>query len=345
MLAGGSLAVVLIANDNPWDASGLVGTGNVRNSPVLARQSVFDTVGRAVLLVQCSDEHVVGDVVQVSAELQPGSGHGDVVGGALALGLDQDQGVVDVLPVPLGKRREQLQPLGILGDDNITGSLSRGLVGLLAGIIPLGWEVEALRSLETDLASVGANERVLLRVEGEVAGDGHGRDNLRRRHKRVRGRVGIVTCRKVPVERRHNRIGLSLGHLGTLPLADAWPTRIRQDGSSDILKDLGESIPRDGRPDLLATWADGERHLGLDSRREGLLGNACCPRHVLIRRVGAGTNQSGGDLAGPAILLDRLGKLGDTVRQIRRERTVDLRLKLAQIDLDNLVVLGALVRT
>lgn len=48
----------------------------------------------AVLRVDGADEHVVGDVVQVAAVLEPGARHGDVVGGALALGLDQHQRVL-----------------------------------------------------------------------------------------------------------------------------------------------------------------------------------------------------------------------------------------------------------
>ena len=55
------------------------------------------------------DEHVVGDVVQVTAVLEPGAGHADVVCGALAVDLDQDEGIVNVLPVPLGEWCEKLQ--------------------------------------------------------------------------------------------------------------------------------------------------------------------------------------------------------------------------------------------
>lgn len=44
-----------------------------------------------------TDEHVVGDVVQVPPVLEPWPSHADVVCGALALGLDQDGGVSDVV--------------------------------------------------------------------------------------------------------------------------------------------------------------------------------------------------------------------------------------------------------
>lgn len=55
---------------------------------------VLDAVDLLVLAVEGADEHVVGDVVQVAAELEPGAGHADVVSRALALHLDQHQCVL-----------------------------------------------------------------------------------------------------------------------------------------------------------------------------------------------------------------------------------------------------------
>lgn len=46
-------------------------------------------VGGVVFSVDGADEHVVGDVVEVATEFEPGACHGDVVGRALALGLDE----------------------------------------------------------------------------------------------------------------------------------------------------------------------------------------------------------------------------------------------------------------
>ena len=45
----------------------------------------------------------------MSSVLEPGSCGGDVVGGALALHLDEDGHVGQVLAVPLVERRQQLQ--------------------------------------------------------------------------------------------------------------------------------------------------------------------------------------------------------------------------------------------
>ncbi len=68
----------------------------------------------AVLSVEGTDEHVVGDVVQVTSVLQPGACHRDVVSGALALGLDQHHGVCDLAANGL-EGLQDLQPLAVWG--------------------------------------------------------------------------------------------------------------------------------------------------------------------------------------------------------------------------------------
>lgn len=72
-------------------------TGHVRDSSIFSRQVVLDLVDGIVLAVHGADEHVVGDVVQVAAELQPRSGSTDVVCGAFAFHLWRQRGVTTVL--------------------------------------------------------------------------------------------------------------------------------------------------------------------------------------------------------------------------------------------------------
>ena len=87
MLAAAALAVVLVANDNPALPLGLVLARHIGNTLVLLCQHVEHAVGLAVCQVDCADEHVVGDVVEVSAVLEPRPCGADVVRRALALGL------------------------------------------------------------------------------------------------------------------------------------------------------------------------------------------------------------------------------------------------------------------
>ena len=87
---------------------------------------VLDVVGLAIVDIDGADEHVVGDVVQVAAVLEPGTGGADVVRGALAPDLDQHRHVDKVVAVPPLERREQLQAVGLGVDvDGLAGATCR----------------------------------------------------------------------------------------------------------------------------------------------------------------------------------------------------------------------------
>jgi hypothetical protein len=138
-------------------------TARTGNAAVLAGQEVLDRVGLAVGGVDGTDQHVVADVVQVTAELEPRASHGNVVCGALALDLrhqgklsfetktcafsmhtraealfrftskgrsdlDEDGHVDEVLAVPLGKGLQQLQTRALGVNDN------RGLAVVRRGL-------------------------------------------------------------------------------------------------------------------------------------------------------------------------------------------------------------------
>merc|ERR1719487_1488966 len=100
VLTGRTLTVVPVTDNDPADTLGLVVTGNTGNGAELTSGEVLNVVGLAVGGVDGTNQHVVGDVVQVTTVLQPGTGHGDVVSGGLALSLDQDGEVGGVLAIP-----------------------------------------------------------------------------------------------------------------------------------------------------------------------------------------------------------------------------------------------------
>ena len=57
----------------------------------------------------------------MAAELEPWAGGGDVVSGALALDLDQDLGVVELLAVPGVEGLKELEAVGLWVNDNGVG--------------------------------------------------------------------------------------------------------------------------------------------------------------------------------------------------------------------------------
>lgn len=54
------------------------------------------------------NKHIIRDVIEMSAVLEPGSGRGDVVCGTLALHFDQDREVGEVFAVPLVERSQEV---------------------------------------------------------------------------------------------------------------------------------------------------------------------------------------------------------------------------------------------
>lgn len=67
-------------------------TCHIGHTSVLSSQLVLDLVHCIVLHVNGTDQHIVGDVVKVTAEFQPGPGSADVVSGALSFYLQQQKG-------------------------------------------------------------------------------------------------------------------------------------------------------------------------------------------------------------------------------------------------------------
>lgn len=201
VFTGRTLAVVPVTNDNPLDALGLVVTGNARNSAVFAGGDVLDLVGETVLGVGGADEHVVGDVVEMATVLEPLTGHGDVIGGGLALALDEDRSVESVLAVPLLEGAQDLETVRLGRDDDADRGaiLRRSLVGLLAGVVAVGGKTGTGRSLEHEVLAILVLQGIGERVEVEGASKGESDDEIGGGNESVGGRVGVVTTSEVTV--------------------------------------------------------------------------------------------------------------------------------------------------
>lgn len=104
---------------------------------------------------------------------------------ALSDGLNQHGSVGDVLTVPLLERSEHLESVGGRGDGDVDGGSvgRRGLEGVLSGVESLRRELLSGRLSELEGLSVGSDEGVGERVEGEGSGEGHGGDDLKKETK------------------------------------------------------------------------------------------------------------------------------------------------------------------
>ena len=106
---GRALADVLVSDGHPIDTGLVVAAGDLRVGAYLTVGDVQAGAHLARVGVDHPEVQVPRDVLQVSPVGQPRSGHRDVVGGALALGLHQHRKIDQIPAVPGRERFEHLQ--------------------------------------------------------------------------------------------------------------------------------------------------------------------------------------------------------------------------------------------
>jgi hypothetical protein len=156
VFAGGALTVVVVTDDNPLNTVVTVPCSSSRNSAVLASLLVLDFVRLAVLRVDSTDQTVLymtislifrnegkkpklrtGDVFKVATVFEPGTTSGDMVGGTLALNLDENREILRCLAIPRLEGFEELKTVRLGVNSNLDSSTVSGwrLEGVLASII------------------------------------------------------------------------------------------------------------------------------------------------------------------------------------------------------------------
>lgn len=346
VLARASLSVVPVSNNDPRNVLLLVVSGSGWNGIPLTGGEVLDLVCLSVGLVDGANEHVVGDVVQMSTVLEPWASHGDVISGGLALALDQDWEVGSILAVPWLEWLKNLKTIAGWRDGNsdLVASRRWGLVGVLSWIeVSACWKSISAWWREEELVAILVLELVGKRVEVQVSGNGHCNDEIWRSDEGVGGWVGVIAASEVTVVRREDRVSLALLDVLTVPLTNAWTASICQNHTTELLEGSKLAITLDGGSNLLGTRGNGEEGLGLDAVVEGITSDGGGAGHILIGGVGARTNQTNLKLLGPAVGFDSLAELGDRSSKIWGKWAVDVWLELRQVDLDQLIVLGALI--
>ena len=145
----------------------------------------------------------------------------------------------------------------------------------------------------------------------------------------------MCTC-EVSVVASNNGVLLSLLHILSVPLSNAGPAGVGEHDTSKLPHGVGQAVPLDGGPDLLAARGDVEGALGLEALVQSLLHQRGHSAHVLVARVCAGTDQTVFDLERPLALLGGIRQLGDQVGEVGGEGTIDVRFEGAQVNLNNL---------
>ena len=270
-----------------------------------------------------------------------------MVGGGLALALDQDREVLGILAVPSRESTENLETVTLRRNSNLQrlAVLGRSLVGVTAGVVALGGKTLTSRRLKEELLAILALQLVGERVELEGTGNGHGNNKVGGGDEGVGGRVGVITASEVTVVGGDDGVRLALLDVLTVPLSNARTAGVGKDDTTELFEGLQLAITLNGSTDLLRARGDSEHGLGLNTVVKGVPSDRGGTGHVLIRGVGARADQTDLELLGPLVGINSLLELRDRGGKIGSERTVDVRLELGQVDLDQLIVFSTLVLT
>ena len=270
-----------------------------------------------------------------------------MIGGGLALSLDQDGDTLGILSVPGLEWLENLKAVAGGGDGHVDLGpvLGGGLVGVTAGVVSLFGQSLSSWCLEHEFFAILALKGIGQRVEVEGTGEGHGDNEVRGGDESVGGGVGVVTASEVAVVRRDDGVSLALLDIATIPLSNARTAGVGENDATEFLKGLQLAITLNSSTNLLGARGDGEQGLSLETVVHGVLGNGGGTGHILVGGVGARADQTDLQLGWPVVLLDSILELGDGSSQVGSEGSVDMGLEFAQVDLDELIVFRALILT
>ena len=290
VLAARTFAVVLVAHRGPAHAGLLVGARDlVDRLARLAAELVQSLARRAAEGVHPAREQVARDVAQVPAEAQPGPSRRDVIGGRLALRLEQQRQLRQVAPVPLRERRQPFQAVAFGHDDHfhVGAVFGRRDVARFAAVEAVLRQFVAARRAEAELAAVVLRDRVAARVEIDSPGEGRGHDQFGAADEGQGVAVGVVAPREVAVEGGHDRVLFVALDIAALPLADAGPAGVGQHGRAGLLERGQLSVALGRRADLLRAGRDQQRRAQFQPRLRRLARHIGRAADVLVGRVGA----------------------------------------------------------
>ena len=199
VFAARAFTVVVVADNDGINLVILVVASDLGGRVVRAGLIVERLAGGVGKAVDRTFEQVVRNAIEVAAVSQPLAPRGDVVGRALALGLDQDGQAHEVLAVPCRERLdEQLDALGVGAHlDFDLGIVRADAVGQIRHEA-LHRQFGTGRSLEFDRRALsGSGLRTLHGVERQIAVDSHGHHDFGRSQEGVRLSAAVVAALEV----------------------------------------------------------------------------------------------------------------------------------------------------
>ena len=96
-------------------------------------------------------------------------------------------------------------------------------------------------------------------------------------------RIGIITACKISVVRRNNRVLFALFNILTVPLSNTRATGIRQNNTTNFLKDFHLTVLGNSSSNLFRTWGDSKFRFCLQALVNRLLGYTSRTADILVR--------------------------------------------------------------
>ena len=114
-----ALTIVIFCHYDAADILSFISLGSSRNLHVFAIQLVFHLVALTIESIHGTHQEVVGDILQMTTELQPRTCHRDMVCCTLTLCLDQQRHIHQILTIPGSKRSEFLESVAIRSNHHL----------------------------------------------------------------------------------------------------------------------------------------------------------------------------------------------------------------------------------
>ena len=327
MFARGTFPIVLVTHYDRRYPSSLIGTLYLRYFVILTSKLILDTIGLAIESIHCPDEHIIGNIVQVSTEAQPRPCHGYMVGGTFALCFDQQFGSCDIFSIPRSKRRQELQAVGGRGyhDFYITTIFGRCLITWIIYSKAFGWEFFSVRWLELHLLAFVIGKRIGKRVKVQASCNGQHSHHLWRGYKSMGIGVSIGTLREVTVEGVYDGVFLLLISTFSVPLTDTRAASVGKYLGAELFESIYDTIALDGVTNLFGAWVDTKGGLRRYAQLNGLLNHRYSAAQILIGRVGTRAYQAPFYLERPIIFTGYFLHLAHWRTTVRSERPIDIR--------------------
>ena len=155
----------------------------------------------------------------------------------------------------------------------------------------------------------------------------------------MRIRIAVGPLRKVPVERRHDRVRTRVVRLVPRPLPDARTASIGHHGAARLKQRLQDSVAFGRIAHLLRTRIDQQLRFRLQLFGGRLTRHRSGAAQILVRRVRTRSDQADFHPLRDPFFAHPGAEFGDRMRGIGRKRPVDIGFQRRQVDFDHPVVI------